>query len=56
MFLSEPLASLLDLTFQEEFNIILSQQSTNIRFFLSYNRIKRIKLKNKGPKHTHLAM
>ena len=23
--------------FQEEFNIILSQQSTNVRFFLSHN-------------------
>ena len=42
--------------FQDEFNIILSQQSTNVRFFLSHNWIKRIELKNKGPKHTHLAM
>ena len=42
--------------FQEEFDIMLSQQSTKVRFFLSHNWIKRIKLKNKGPKHTHLAM
>ena len=40
--------------FQDEFNKNLSKQSTNVRFFLSHNRIQRIKLKNKGPKHTHL--
>ena len=51
MLFSEPLASLI--TF---FKIILSQQSSNVRFFLSHNWLKRIKLKNNGPKHTHLAM
>ena len=40
--------------FQDKFNKILSQQSTDVRFFLSHNWIKRIKLKNKSPKHTHL--
>ena len=34
----------------------LFQQSTNVRFFLSHNWIKWIKLKNRGLKHTHLAM
>ena len=33
-----------------------SQQSTNARFFLSNKGIQQIKLKNKGPKRTHLAM
>ena len=42
--------------FQDEFNKILSQQSTNVRFILSRNWILRIKLKNKGPIHTHLVM
>ena len=42
--------------FQDEFNKILSQQSTNVRFFISHNRIRQIKLKNKDPKHTHSAM
>ena len=42
--------------FHDEFNKILSRQSTNVRFFLSHNWIQQIKLKNKGPKHTHLAM
>ena len=42
--------------FQDEFNKTLSQQATNVRFFLSYNWIQQIKLKYKGPKHTHLAM
>ena len=42
--------------FQDEFNKISSQQSTNVRFFLSHNCIKRTRLKNKGPKHTYLAM
>ena len=41
--------------FQNEFNTILSQQSTIISFFLSNNWIQRIKLKNKGPKQTNLA-
>ena len=42
--------------FQDDLNKILSQQSTNVRFFLSHNWIKRTELKNQGPKHTHLAM
>ena len=53
MLLSEPLASLIVVTF---FNKILSQQSTDARFFLSYNRIQRIKLKNKSRKYIHLTM
>ena len=43
-------------SFQDEFDKILSQQSMNVRFFLSHDWIQRIKLKRKGPKHTHLAM
>ena len=35
MLLSEPLARLITF-FQDEFNKILSQQSTNVRFFLSH--------------------
>ena len=46
----------LNYIFQDEFNQVLSQLSTNVRFLLSHDKIKRIKLKNKGPKHTHLAM
>ena len=42
--------------FQDEFNKSLSKQSTNVRFFSSHNRIQRIRLENKGPKHTRLAM
>ena len=42
--------------FQDEFNKILSQQSTNVSFFLTHNWIQCIKLKNKGWKHTHLVM
>ena len=42
--------------FQDEFNKVLSQQSTNARFFLPHNSIQQIRLKNKGPKHTHLAI
>ena len=42
--------------FQDEFNKILSQQSTNVSFFLTHNWIQCIKLKNKGRKHTHLVM
>ena len=42
--------------FQDEFDKILSQQSTSVRFYLSHDQIKRIKLKNKGPKHTHFAI
>ena len=42
--------------FRDEFNEILSQKSTNVRFFSSHNWIKRIKLKNKNPNHTYLAM
>ena len=53
MLLSQPLASLSNDIFQDEFNKILAQQSKNVR---SHNWIQRIKLKNKGPKHTHLAM
>ena len=57
MLLSEPLASLIGLTF---FRMSLkkkklSQQLMNVRFFLSYNWIQRIKMKNEGPKHTYLA-
>ena len=55
MLLSEPLVSLITF-FQDEFNRISSQQSTNVRVFLSDHGIKRIKLKNNGQKHTHLAM
>ena len=55
MLLREPLASLITF-FQDEFNKILSQQLTDVRFFLSHNWIQPFKLKNKGPKHTHLAM
>ena len=55
MLLSESFSELKNV-FQHEFNKILSQQSTKVRFFLSHNRIKRTELKNKGPKHTHLAM
>ena len=54
MLLSSPKA--LNNIFQDEFNIIFSKQPTNVKFFLSHNWIKPIKLKNKGPKHTHLAM
>ena len=36
MLLSEPLACLVTF-FQDEFNKFLSQQSTNVRFFLSHN-------------------
>ena len=55
MLLSESFGELNNV-FQDEFNKILSQQSTNVRFFLSHNCIKQIKLKNRDPKHTHLAM
>ena len=48
MLLSEPLASLITF-FQDEFNRILLQQSTNVRFFSTHNRIQPIKLK-KGSK------
>ena len=42
---------------QDEFNKILSQQSTNVRFFfLSHNESSELNWKYKGPKHTHLAM
>ena len=44
------LLSELNNIFQVEFNEILSQQSTNVKFFLSHNRIQRIKMENKGPK------
>ena len=54
MLLSEPLVSLINI-FQDEFNEILTQQSTNVRFFWSHNWVKRIRLKNKDP-NTHLAM
>ena len=43
--------------FQDEFNKMLSRQSSNARLF--YHITERSKLdvkKNKGPKHTHLAM
>ena len=42
--------------FQDEFNKILSQESTNVRLFLSHYYFQRIKLKNMVPKLTHLAM
>ena len=43
--------------FQEEFNKILFWTVNECQiFFLSHYWIQRIELKNKGPKHTHLAM
>ena len=54
MLLSEHFGKLNNI-FQDKFNKI-SQQSSNIRFFSLYNWIQQTKLKNKGPKHTHLAM
>ena len=54
MLLSSPFGELNNI-FQDEFNKILSQQSTNVRSCLSHNWIKQIKLKNKGKKCTLLG-
>ena len=42
--------------FQDQFNKILSQQSTNVRFFYHITESSELNWKMRGPKHTHLAM
>ena len=55
MLLIEPLASLT--TFFRTSLIKFYPNSQRMSdSFLSHKRIRRIKLENKGPKHTHLAM
>ena len=49
MLLSEPLASLITFFRTSLIKFYLNSQRMSVS--LSHNRIKRIKLKNKGPKH-----
>ena len=43
--------------FQDEFNnSYLNSQRMSDSFFFSHKRIKRIKLKHKGPEQTHFTM
>ena len=57
MLLSEPLASLIRF-FRTSLIKLYHKSQRMSEFFLSYsyNWIERIKLKNKGLKHTHLAI
>ena len=55
MLLSEPLVSLITFIKTSLIRFYINSQRMSDCFY-HINKIKRIKLKNKGPKHTHMAM